>query len=241
MTVEDRASRIRCRCTIDSYHLFGGIWYSREYDVPWVPIRPGDTVLDIGANQGFFSCYAAHRGAQVYAFEPNPESFQRLIYNVSVNGFGGRVTAEPWAIADDRAETELLVSNKLGGCMTTISPRFAQNTGLSVRTRMTVPCRTLAEILDSYSLSRVRLCKIDAEGSELTILSTLRPNHLELIDSFAIEIHPEAYEPRDLAEVVLGWGTHQIGFNDRREFAATIMRLISNKLIMGEFPDAARL
>jgi len=61
--------------------------------VKGVPIRPGDIVLDIGANQGFFSCYAAHKGAKVFAFEPVPELRDRLMFNLRRNGFGARKVA----------------------------------------------------------------------------------------------------------------------------------------------------
>lgn len=232
MTVEDRLSGIRCRCTIGSYHAFGSTWYSHEYDVPHVPIRPGDTVLDIGANQGFFTCYAAYRGARVYAFEPNPESYERLLSNVETNDLMDRVIAKPWAIADQDGRAELLVSNELGGGMTTINPEFARNARISVRRTVEVPSYTLPRVFDLLTLSHVRLCKIDAEGSEIKILRTLQARHLAAIDSFAAEIHPEAYSLQDLAKVVVGWGTHQVGFNDETQFSSPIMRVISNRILL---------
>jgi FkbM family methyltransferase len=231
MTIIDRRSGIRCRCTVGSYHMFGSTWYSHDYDVPHVPIRPGDVVLDIGANQGFFTCYAAYRGANVYAFEPNPESYERLLSNVETNGLLDRVIAKPWAIAENEGRAELLVSHDLGGGMTTINPDFARNSRLAVRTTLEVPTYTLAQMFDRFSLQRVRLCKIDAEGSEIAILRTLTAQHLAAIDSFAAEIHPEAYSTRELAETILAWGTHQIGFNDEREFSAPIIRMISTRLL----------
>lgn len=39
-----------------------------------IPIKPGDHVLDIGANVGTMSQYFLDRGAQVLAFEPNPHA-----------------------------------------------------------------------------------------------------------------------------------------------------------------------
>jgi FkbM family methyltransferase len=238
MTVEDRLTGIRCRCTIGSYHMFSGTWYSHDYDVPHVPIRPGDIVLDIGANQGFFSCYAAHRGARVYAFEPNPESFERLLSNVETNGLTDGVTARPWAIDDKDGRATLLVSNELGGGMSTINPGFARNARISVRKTIEVPSYTIPQVFDFFSLSHVRLCKIDAEGSEIKILSTLQARHLAAIDSFVAEIHPEAYPPQDLAKVILDWGTHQLGFTDERKFSASIMRAISNRIFLEGFSNS---
>ncbi len=231
MTVEDRVSGIRCRCTVGSYDMFGGTWYSHEYDVPHVPIREGDTVLDIGANQGFFTCYAAHQGARVYAFEPNPECYERLVSNLELNGLTNRVVARPWAISDKNGQAELFVSNELGGGMSTINPEFAQNYHVSIRRKVEVPTYALPQVLESFSLSHVRFCKMDAEGSELAILRTLEASQLAMIDSFALEIHTGASSLQDLAEVILGWGTHQIGFNDERQYSAPIMRLIANRVL----------
>ena len=239
MTIEDRESGIRCRCTVGSYQMFGGTWHSHDYDVPQVPLRPGDVALDLGANQGFFTCYAAHRGAKVYAFEPNPESYERLLSNVESNGLKDRVVAKPWAITDHDGRAELKVSNELGGGMATIHPEFARNAKISVRRAVEVPCYTLSRAMDELSVPHVRLCKIDAEGSEIEILRTLEPRHLAAIDSFAVEYHPEAYALRELAEIILGWGTHQIGFNDERKYSARILRLISNRILLdGNSPSS---
>ncbi|HEV2385731.1 MAG TPA: FkbM family methyltransferase [Candidatus Acidoferrales bacterium] len=203
----------------------------QAYDVPRVPIREGDAVLDIGANQGFFTCYAAHRGARVYAFEPNPESYETLLSNVERNGFVDRVEAKPWAITDKQGIGELIVSNELGGGMSTINPEFARNARITARKALEVPLDTLAHVLDVLALPRLRLCKVDAEGSEIEVLRTLRPRHLAAVDSFALEIHPEAYSLQDLMALVLEWGTHQIGFKDESRFSPVIVRLISNRVL----------
>jgi FkbM family methyltransferase len=53
-------------------------------------IRPGNTVLDIGANIGYYTLIAARlvgpRG-KVYAFEPDPTNFRILQKNVETNGY----------------------------------------------------------------------------------------------------------------------------------------------------------
>ena len=44
-------------------------------------------VLDIGANLGIYSLYAARKQCEVYAFEPTPNIFNLLNENFKMNGF----------------------------------------------------------------------------------------------------------------------------------------------------------
>jgi hypothetical protein len=55
-----------------------------------------------------------------------------------------------------------------------------------------VDCKTLSQILEEFSLQRVRLCKLDVEGAKLAILKTLSHADLARIQSFALEYHEEA-------------------------------------------------
>ena len=46
-----------------------------------ISIKPGDCVVDVGANIGLFALEAARRGARVHAFEPMPATFAALQAN----------------------------------------------------------------------------------------------------------------------------------------------------------------
>src|ERR1700687_1227511 len=52
-----------------------GGWEKRETEVFLSLIKPHMTMLDVGAHVGYYTLLAAKRVAQVYAFEPDPESF----------------------------------------------------------------------------------------------------------------------------------------------------------------------
>lgn len=67
--------------------IIAEIWLAESYNPPFFEIRPGDTVFDIGANQGFFTVYAARKAnrGKVYSFEPVPVLAQALKRNVAVN------------------------------------------------------------------------------------------------------------------------------------------------------------
>lgn len=58
--------------TLEAFHK--EIWTDNEYNRFDVGVKPGDTVVDLGASIGLFSQYALNEGARrVYAFETDPE------------------------------------------------------------------------------------------------------------------------------------------------------------------------
>jgi FkbM family methyltransferase len=235
MTIVDKATGISCRCDVGAYHIFGETWYSRVYDVPGLPIRPGDVVLDIGANHGFFTCYAASMGATVYAFEPVPRSYEKLVENITRNGFTDRVTAVQCAVSDRDGSVEMLVSESKGGGDSTINVDYARHVAVPVAEHITVECRSFPRILDEYQIPLIRLCKIDVEGSELALLSAMKDRHRSQIQGFAMEYHPDAYDLRLLIRLLLGWGTHQVCLMDERPNVGNILRLISNQALESWF------
>lgn len=61
--------------TAKAWDILTGSWYEPELDLVPFTVRPGDTVLDIGANYGFYSFHlsrAVGPSGRVYAFEPVP-------------------------------------------------------------------------------------------------------------------------------------------------------------------------
>lgn len=70
-------------------------WLHPQMDI----LGPGLTLIDVGASIGFFTIYAAKRGAKVYAFEPSTEVFDLLKRNVEVNGVSENVTLYPTLLA----------------------------------------------------------------------------------------------------------------------------------------------
>ena len=87
-------------------------------------VKPGHTVLDIGAHIGYFALIAARlvgNNGRVFAYEPEPENFAILKKNVETNKYNN-VCASQFAIAE-RARTARLFVNpaKAGGHMTDIN------------------------------------------------------------------------------------------------------------------------
>lgn len=67
-------------------------------------VREGQHWLDLGANIGLFCLAAAHAGATVEAFEPDPDNFQILIENVMT---ALRIDTWPVAVTHDGGRVNL--------------------------------------------------------------------------------------------------------------------------------------
>jgi len=229
MIVVDRHTGISCKCKIGSYQMFGETWYNKDYDIPHFPIKADEIVVDIGANQGFFTCYVAAQGAKVFAFEPFTESFQTLMENLEINQFSDQVIARPWAIGGKNGLAELLYTDWLGGGMNTIKSEFAKSTNINTLGSTEVNCFTLPYIMDEFNIPKIRLCKIDCEGAELDILKQLDHKYLKRIDAFVLEYHP-GYPLEELLQLLISWGTHQISFaKDNEHYPRSIIRLVANR------------
>ena len=132
-------------------------------------LRPGDTLVDVGAHIGFFSMIAASlvgSSGKVYAFEPNSALFQTLLSNAA---------QFPWIVASLRA-----VCDK-SGTVAFSNPQQAGESGwgklASVRNEGNVELVegvSLDEWSESLRFPAIRLIKIDAEGSEPFILEGAR-------------------------------------------------------------------
>jgi len=214
MTLVDRKTKITVKAKRRSYQMFGETWYNHDYDVQGCPVHENDVVVDIGANQGFFTCYMAQKGARVYAVEPNPETFEVLGRNIARNRFNDRVTARCVAVAGFEGDTELFCSSFLDGGTDTIVPSHAQaitSSGDAVK-RVPVKVTRLSSLVSADT--KVRLLKIDCEGAELEILKDLK--NPERFDSIAIEYHPDAYPVGSLLKTIMEFGTHQVYMQSRQ-------------------------
>lgn len=230
--VVDRRSGVACFCRPDAHRMFGEVWFDRDYDVPELPLRSGDMVLDIGGNQGFFACYAAWHGCRVVTLEPDAENLVLLKRNVEVNGFADRVTTVAAAVKGESGRTRLFRTEQLGGGMHTTIPRFAETMGFASSHGTEVPAVTVREILGKYAVDRIRLCKLDCEGAELEIIESLTTAEMNRIDAFALEFHREAYPVSALVAALDRHGSHHIFPAARKPYCSReILYALSRKVV----------
>lgn len=122
-------------------------------------LRPGDLFVDVGANSGAYTLWAADRGASVIAVEPDSQARQRLLANVTRNGYVVQVV--PSAVGDRTSRARFSVGQ---GPMNHLLPAADEN-GAGVEAD--VDMVTLDEVIGDRVVAGV---KIDVEGAERLVL-----------------------------------------------------------------------
>ncbi len=163
-------------------------------------------ILDIGANVGFFSLYAANqfRKSKIYSFEPFPSTYLRLKEHISINNMKNIFTF-PFAVSD-RNEKVNFYSINWSGANTLNSDKF--DTDNCVITQ--VDCISFTEIFRLTEVDSFDLAKIDCEGSEYPMLINAPAESILRIRSYIIEVHNDKkYSADDLIEkfIILGYKT----------------------------------
>lgn len=134
-------------------------------------VRPGDTVLDIGANIGLITMVLSKLVGQsgaVHAFEPNPNLLALLDETLPANK-ASNVTLHRCALGAEPAELTLTVPVGNTGAAT-----LARNVELEhVAYVTTVPVRRLVDELSG--VGPIRFVKIDVEGFEARVLQGAEP------------------------------------------------------------------
>jgi FkbM family methyltransferase len=143
--------------------LFKGVHEPMTTKVFKKVLKPGDAVIDVGANVGYFTLLSSKlvgwRGI-VHAFEPSPSNMNTLIHNIKLNKL------------ENIQLYEIAASNKTGR-MTfyTSSTESARHSLIQTKehdNNITVEVNKLDDVLGGHF--NVNLLKTDTEGNELAVL-----------------------------------------------------------------------
>jgi FkbM family methyltransferase len=195
-------------------------------------VRPGDTVVDVGANIGAITAYAASRvgpSGRVIALEPARDNLAVLRANVELNRLTNVRVIE--AAAGRARETRQFFQRGEISAVNSFYPESCYAEVTSVSNVEVVP-------LDDVVEGEAALVKIDVEGAELDVLAGM-PRLLAGPDlTLVAEWHPvlqraAGYAPDTLPQTLLAAGfiVEAVGhFGSQRMRAADIPRLTARLL-----------
>jgi FkbM family methyltransferase len=171
--------------TYDLY-IINEVWMDNVY-TSWLgfSIRDGWVVVDVGGHKGIFSIFAATRAKNVtvYTFEPAPDTFAQLSYNIQQNKLSN-IRVFNIAVSDRDGESTLHVY-----------PDSAQNGFLPRSNPALLPVRDIK--VETWSMERVlrtiaapvNLLKMDIEGIEYEVLMSCPAEIFRTVERIALEYH----------------------------------------------------
>lgn len=186
--------RGRSRATLVGAGVFSGlreIWARNIYlGGDFVQIRPGATVLDLGANVGNFTLLALGHdpSVRVVAVEPGTQSRAALAEQLRANGWSDRVTIVPAFVGNETAMQRDFRQSGQAGDAGFLSQE---------------------QLIELGGLSRIDFLKCDVEGSEYDLLTADSPI-LRITKQLAAELHDFAGQPTQLIRQI-----EQAGFEVR--------------------------
>jgi FkbM family methyltransferase len=136
-------------------------------------LQPGMTFLDVGANEGIYSVFAASRvGAEgtVWAFEPSRRELDRLRCNLEINNLKVRVF--PLALADCSGHGELRVAGYEHEGQNTLGAFVYA--GVEVARTEPIDLMRLDDVVEQNPPVRLDVIKVDVEGAELRLFRGAR-------------------------------------------------------------------
>ena len=186
---------------IETFHDLVTVWIifcRKEYQSHNAP----KVVIDAGANIGTFSIFAVKEWPveKIYAFEPFPETLEKLKYNIKSNKLEQQINIQGYAFAGSSGEQAM-----------DLSTGPSQSRGLlsqdDSRPSLQVPSISLPDFLSQESISQVDFLKMDIEGSEHDVLLNTPDETLAKIRELGLEYHP-VRNKKDLFNKLTGSGFH---------------------------------
>jgi FkbM family methyltransferase len=163
-------------------------------------LKPGMTMLDVGAHGGVYTMTAARLvspGGRVVSFEPSPRERARLLGHLRLNGITN-VTVEPSGVGAEDGDADLfVVEGRETGCNS-----LRQPPGERVRATR-VPLTRLDTYVERHAIGRVDFIKMDIEGGERDALRGAqalfdRDRPILLCEIEPARIEPWGYDPREI-------------------------------------------
>lgn len=145
---------------IDKAIIDRGVWEETSTNLVKNLIKPGDVVLDVGANMGYYTSLIAKLAGpngHVHAFEPTKHFVQALKRNVEENGFKN-ISIHEYGLSDRESELVIYINNSTAS--------LHMDPSVSGTFQETVRLFPLDGIAPTLGLSRLDFIKIDVDGHE---------------------------------------------------------------------------
>jgi FkbM family methyltransferase len=175
-------------------------------------LKSGMTVLDVGANIGYFSALASGlvgNSGQVHAFEPMPQNLSRLRQNLSVFRWAH---PHPYAVGNATGTAEIYFNDSEAGWASLLSSNDLER-------RADIDVIRLDDWAHAHAVNRIDFMKMDIEGGEFhalqgaqEMLSRFRPIIVAELNTVCLA--RDHRKPEDVLALLRGLGYGCSPFKD---------------------------
>ncbi|MEO7533278.1 MAG: amino acid adenylation domain-containing protein, partial [Ferruginibacter sp.] len=193
--------------------LYEEIFTDHCYLKHGISLNPDSTVIDIGANAGFFTVFLniLSQDIKVYSVEPIPEvynflSANRQLYNVKGKALQLAILDEEQdidftyypgvsivsGISEDITEVREVVKSYIKNSQADEFLTEEIDSMLEVKLeskRINVHAKTVSQIIAEENIEKIDLLKIDVENSEHHVINGIAEEDWDKIGSIIIEVH----------------------------------------------------
>ncbi len=198
--VDGHPLQFQVRPGTDDTNIVDEVANSEYYRNGRAMLTANSTVIDVGGHIGSFSIMSALTGARAVVLEPVPVNFEMIKANIQLNNLQNQVKAINAAVWSTAGEQSLGVADDStgGSGFWYKKPSVPQITVRTVR---------LSELMAAEQIETCDLLKLDCEGAEYEILSSLEPEVWPRIRAIVLEYHMFAgYTLAQLDELLLQHG-----------------------------------
>lgn len=172
-------------------------------------LNPGDTFVDVGANESYFSIVASRLvgpSGLVVAVEPQ-QRLQSVIHRNICENEAYNILALRYVISDTDGKSEFFLSPDINTGYSSVFRTAKYKLPTEI-----VPTITLDRLVRMLALKKIKLMKIDVESFEYeVVLGSKAVFTTNLIENIALELHPSVLKQRgkrteDIEEFLLSAG-----------------------------------
>lgn len=235
--------RVRYQSAAEAGYFYSSIFTERSYLRHGLSIRPGDVVVDVGANIGLFSIFCALEAPDVhlYAFEPVPELFALLernvgeycddafLFNAGLGDVSGSlpITYYPnspgmssFAARDEDEEAIL------GTIIENYGRQGSREAGIILGSKeeylqarlmkrsFTSQVLRLSDVITEQGITSINLLKIDVQKFESKVLDGIEDCHWPMVKQIVIEVHDQNDRLRSIVDMLTSRGFRTVAEQD---------------------------
>lgn len=180
---------LKLRTKSTDIHAFVNVWLLEEYKHSKTFLKNSDTIIDVGGHIGLFSIYASQycKKGKIFCYEPIKRNYELLLENVERNNLNNIICFNKAVFSNMEKVKIFLDEDDAAHSLYGTSTQSIEIESTSIK-----------KIMDENHIEECNLLKLDCEGSEYEIISSIPDDYLKRIKKISLEYHFSDSKPEKI-------------------------------------------